>query len=103
MSQRANFLNEVGLLNRTPRSGLAFLGANEQSVAEHVYRMLHVAFVPARMSDETADELHLMRLGLFHDLPEACTSDHNYVNRKYVKEDLENLLDDGTCEWPCGN
>ena len=102
MSQRANYLNEVGMSNRTPRSGFAFLGAGEQSVAEHMYRMMHVAFVLARMSEEKVDEAHLLRLVLFHDLPEARTGDHNYVNRKYVTEDLEGLLVDGAHDWPHG-
>lgn len=102
MSQYANYLNEVGMLNRTPRSGFAFLGAGEQSVAEHIYRMLHVAFVLARISQEKVDELHLLRLVMFHDLPEARTGDHNYVNRKYVAGDLGKVLDDGAREWPNG-
>jgi len=105
MSQRADYLNEVGMLNRTPRSGFQFLGTGEQSVAEHIYRMMHVAFLLARMSDhaERVDEAHLLRLVMFHDLPEARTSDHNYVNRKYVQEDLEKVLDDGARHWPFGN
>ena len=103
MSQYANYLNEVGMLNRTPRSGFAFLGAAEQSVAEHMYRMLHVAFVLSRMSEEKVDEAHLMRLVLFHDLPEARTGDHNYVNRKYVQEDLKQVLEDGASHWPYGD
>jgi putative hydrolase of HD superfamily len=40
---------------------------------------------------------------MFHDLPEARTGDHNYVNRKYVSEALEDLLDDGAREWPFGD
>lgn len=103
MSQFANYLNEVGMLNRTPRSGFQFLGAGEQSVAEHMYRMMHVAFLLARMSDQKIDESHLLRLVMFHDLPEARTSDHNYVNKKYVEEDLEKLLDDGARHWPFGD
>ena len=102
MSQRANYLNEVGMLNRTPRSGLPFLGTGEQSVAEHMYRMFHIAFVLGRMSEEKIDEAHLMHLVLFHDLPEARTGDHNYVYRKYVTEDLEGLLIQGAREWPYG-
>ena len=102
MSQRVNYLNEVGMLNRTPRSGLPFLGTGEQSVAEHMYRMLHIAFVLGRMSEEKIDEAHLMHLVLFHDLPEARTGDHNYVYRKYVTEDLEGLLAQGAREWPYG-
>ena len=103
MSQFANYLNEVGMLNRTPRSGFQFLGSGEQSVAEHMYRMLHVAFLLARMSEERVDELHLLRLVMFHDLPEARTSDHNYVNKRYVQEDLEKVLDEGTRHWPFGD
>jgi 5'-deoxynucleotidase YfbR-like HD superfamily hydrolase len=102
MSQFANYLNEVGMLNRTPRSGFQFLGSGEQSVAEHMYRMMHVAFLLARMSEERVDELRLLRLVMFHDLPEARTSDHNYVNKKYVQEDLEKLLEEGAQQWPFG-
>ena len=102
MSQRANYLNEVGMLNRTPRSGFQFLGSGEQSVAEHMYRMMHVAFLLARMSAERVDELHLLRLVMFHDLPEARTSDHNYVNKRYVEEDLEKVLEEGARQWPFG-
>jgi len=102
MSQRANYLNEVGMLNHTPRSGFAFLGTGAQSVAEHILRMLHIAFVLARTHATRVDELRLLHLVMFHDLPEARTSDHNYVNRKYVAEDLDKLLDDGAREWCCG-
>ncbi len=105
MSQRANYLHEVGMLNDTPRSGFAFLGSGEQSVAEHINRMMHVAFLLARMSDdaEQVDELHLLRLVMFHDLPEARTADHNYVNRKYVTEDLNRVLEDFARELPFGD
>src|SRR5574341_1061636 len=102
MHQRARYLFEVGMLNRTPRSGFQFLGTGEQSVAEHTNRMLHVACVLARMSGEKIDELHLLQLVLFHDLPEARTGDHNYVNRRYVQEDLDSLLADGERQWARG-
>jgi putative hydrolase of HD superfamily len=102
MSQRANYLNEVGMLNRTPRSGFAFLGSGEQSVSEHIFRMMHIAFVLARMTDEKIDELRLLHLVLFHDLPEARTSDHNYVNRRYVTEALEQVFADGARAWVNG-
>jgi putative hydrolase of HD superfamily len=102
MSQRAKYLQEVGMLNMTPRSGFAFLGTGAQSVSEHIFRMIHIAFVLARMSDEPVDELRLLHLVMFHDLPEARTGDHNYVNRKYVHEEIEKLLDDGAREWAHG-
>jgi putative hydrolase of HD superfamily len=70
--------------------------------------MLHVALVLARMSadrghlGERVDELHLLRLVLYHDLPEARTGDQNYVNRRYVHEDLEKLLDESARVWHDG-
>ena len=102
MGQLANFLNEVGMLNRTPRSGFQFLGSAEQSVSEHTHRMLHVAFVLARMNAEPVDELRLLHLVMFHDLPEARTGDHNYVNRRYVHEDLEKLFGETERAWAHG-
>jgi len=102
MSQRAKYLHEVGMLNDTPRSGFAFLGEGKQSVSEHMFRMMHVAFVLVRMSETPVNELRVLQLVMFHDLPEARTGDHNYVNRKYVHEDLEKLLDEGAHEWAHG-
>jgi putative hydrolase of HD superfamily len=102
MTQFADFLNEVGMLNQTPRSGFAFLGAGEQSVAEHMYRMLAIAFLLARRSEPKVDELHLLHLVMFHDLPEARTGDQNYVNHKYVRADLDKLLDETAHTWPYG-
>jgi putative hydrolase of HD superfamily len=102
MAPYANYLNEVGMLNHTPRSGFAFLGSGEQSVAEHSYRMLHIAFVLARLADEKVDELHLLHLVMFHDLPEARSSDLNYENQKYVRTDMDKLLGDLERELPFG-
>ncbi len=104
MGKLANYLNEVGMLNRTPRSGFMFLGTGQQSVAEHINRMLHIAFLLARMSADTepVDELRLLHLVMFHDLPEARTGDHNYVNKKYVHENIDKLLDEGASQWPFG-
>jgi len=102
MTHCADYLHEVGMLNRTPRTGFQFLGSARQSVAEHSHRMLHVAFVLARMSAEPVDELRLLHLVMFHDLPEARTGDQNYVARRYMHEDLEAVLRDGEQAWPHG-
>jgi putative hydrolase of HD superfamily len=98
----ANFFFEVGMLARTPRSGFPFLGSGEQSVAEHVYRMLNIAFILARQSEQPVDELHLMHLVLFHDLPEARTGDQNYVYHKYVSVDWDKMFGDLAASLPFG-
>ncbi|MBI3945918.1 MAG: HD domain-containing protein [Armatimonadetes bacterium] len=90
----ANLVHELGLLARIPRSGLSFLGSGRQSVAEHSHRMACIALILARRCDQPVDEAGLLRLCLFHDLPEARTGDQNYVNRKYVRVDEDRLLAD---------
>lgn len=77
---------EVGMLNKTPRSGFQFLGSGSESVAEHVLRTLYIGYVLCKMEPQ-ADELKVLRLCLVHDLPEARTGDMNYVNKKYVTVD----------------
>jgi putative hydrolase of HD superfamily len=93
------FLFEVGMLKRTPRSGWQFLGSGSESVAEHVFRVAMIAFVLARMEDEI-DADRVLRLALVHDLPEARTGDLNYVNQKYVAADEARAADDLSAGLP---
>ncbi len=106
MSQYANFFYQVGMLAQTPRSGFAFLGSGHQSVAEHTLRMLNIAFVLNKLMPENgleaADELHLLKLVLFHDLPESSTGDLNYQNQKYVSVNETKLYGDMEKALPYG-
>ncbi len=91
MDSIANFLFEVGMLNRTPRSGYQFLGSGKESVAEHILRTIFVGYSLCKM-DSSLDELRVLKMCLFHDLPEARTGDMNYVNKKYVEVDEEKAV-----------
>jgi putative hydrolase of HD superfamily len=95
------FLFEVGMLKRTPRSGWQFLDSGSETVAEHVYRTAMIAFVLARL-DGTVDTEKVLRLALTHDLPEARTGDLNYVNQKYVSADETLAAEDMTRGLPFG-
>ena len=99
MKVLAEFLFSAAMLRRTPRSGLQFLGSGRESVAEHVFQTMMVAFVLVRMERERGrcpDQEKLLSLCLVHDLIESRTGDHNYVNKKYVKVDEKKALRD-TC------
>lgn len=48
----SHFIYETGILSRTPRSGLWFLGTGQQSVAEHI---LHTAFIGYALAYLTPD------------------------------------------------
>jgi putative hydrolase of HD superfamily len=89
----ANFLFEVGILSKTPRSGFYFLGSGEQSVAEHTNRTIYAGLVLSSMNGK-ADTLKILKMCLFHDLAEGRTSDLNYVHQKYAASDEESAIQD---------
>jgi putative hydrolase of HD superfamily len=101
MDRVVDFLFEVGMLKRTPRSGWQFLGAGSETVAEHVFRMTMIAYVLARL-DGTVDADKVLRMALVHDLPETRTGDLNYVNQKYVVADEERAAAEQTAGLPFG-
>ena len=71
------------MLKKTPRTGYRFLGSGGESVADHSFRVAHIAYAMGRL-DGHVDLLKIMTLALFHDVPETRTGDLNYVNKQYV-------------------
>ena len=102
MKNIVNFLFEVGMLKRTPRTGYQFLGSGKESVAEHSFRAAVIGYVLSRREPE-ADPHKTILMCLFHDLPEARTGDHNYVNKRYVSVDEEKAVMDMTRNIPFGD
>lgn len=101
LTRIADFLFEVGMLKRTPRSGFQFLGTGDETVAEHSLRAAIIGFVLARMSGQL-ETTRVVLMCLFHDLVEARTGDLNYVNKRYVKADEEAAVRDMTASLPFG-
>lgn len=97
----ANFLFEVGMLAKTPRSGFHFLGTGEQSVAEHVNRTAFIGYTLAQM-DGTVDTLKILKMCLFHDLSETRISDLNHIHQKYVERKEHSAIQDITDSVPFG-
>lgn len=83
MQRIAEFLFETMLLKRVPRTGYQFLGPGKESVAEHTFGVMCIAWTLARMEPQ-ADEGRLLAMCLVHDLPEARIGDLNAVQKKYV-------------------
>ena len=102
MKNIANFLFEVGMLKRTPRTGFQFLGSGAESVAEHSFRSAMIGYTLAQL-DGQADVGRVLQLCLFHDIPEARIGDLNYVNKKYVKPDEEKAIEDLARQLPFGD
>ncbi len=102
MKNLANFLFEVGMLKRTPRTGFQFLGSGAESVAEHSFRTAMIGYTLAQL-DGLANVGRVMQLCLFHDIPEARIGDLNYVNKKYSKPDEEKAVEDLARQLPFGD
>ena len=91
MKDIANFLFEVGMLKKTPRSGFQFLGSGGESVAEHVLRAIFIGYTLCKL-EKGVDEYRVVKICLVHDLPETRTGDMNYVNKKYVSVDEQKAV-----------
>ena len=101
MKEIVNFLFETGMLKRTPRSGLQFLGSGNESVAEHSFRTVMIAYTLAKLMPE-ADENRVLKMALHHDILESRTGDLNYVNKKYLTVDEEKAAHDVAEGLPFG-
>lgn len=77
------FLHEAGHLKNTPRAGWQLAGIRQpESVAEHSFRVGVIAYVLALM--EGADENKAAAIALFHDVPEARTTDLHSVAKPWI-------------------
>jgi len=100
LKRLVQFLFEMGMLKRTPRTGYRFLGSGKESVAEHSFRTAIIGFSLA--SEGNLDIEKVVLMCLFHDIAEARTGDHNYVYQKYVTIDEEKALRDQLSGLPFG-
>jgi putative hydrolase of HD superfamily len=102
MKNIANFLFEAGMLKRTPRSGFQFLGSGAESVAEHIFRTTYIGYALGKLAKGVNVD-RIIKMCLFHDLPEARTGDLNYVNKKYVDVKEEKAINDLAQTLPFGS
>ncbi|MDR2724645.1 MAG: HD domain-containing protein [Candidatus Adiutrix sp.] len=101
LGRLADFLFEAMMLKRTPRTGYQFLGHGSETVAEHSYGVVVLAFALVRLSGR-ADLTRTLKLALFHDLAEARTGDLNYMNKRYTETDEARAMTDALAGLPFG-
>jgi len=101
--QVADLLFEAKFLKEIPRSGFQFLGAGKESVAEHSFMTVFIAFVLSTMEPEI-DARKLVAMCIVHDLPESRIGDLNNVQKAYVKANETRALEDlgGTSSLKAG-
>jgi putative hydrolase of HD superfamily len=89
------------MLKRTPRTGYQFLGSGRESVADHSFRTAIIGYVLS-LRESGSDPYKTILMCLVHDLHEARTGDHNYVNKRYVNIDEDKAVDDLAENIPFG-
>lgn len=89
-----NFFYEVGTMRRLPRIHSQTLLTNDTSdtIASHSYRVSVIAWFLAKI--ENADLYKCMAMGLFHDIAEARTGDHNWIHKRYIKIHDNEILEE---------
>lgn len=98
----AGFIYETGILSKTPRSGLWFLGTGQQSVAEHILRTMFIGYALSALTPE-ADRDRVVFMCMVHDLGEGRTSDLNYVHQRYGRLAEARAIDDIAKSVPFGD
>lgn len=86
------FLYEIGTLRNMQRGWAQHISLPTASVAEHMYRVMWIALILARL--EKADEATVLKMALAHDTSETRTSDLSYIQKVYVEEDYETAAKD---------
>ncbi len=86
MSSRNSFflIQQAGALLQMPRAHRRNLWTSFDTIASHSYHVATIAYVLCKMewlSDEQA--MKWCTIGVFHDLAEARTGDHDFVAKKY--------------------
>ena len=93
MTRIADLLFEVRMLKDLNRTGYSFLGAGEESIAEHCFTAAFLCFVMARLEPDV-DAEKLISMALVHDTAEARTGDLNYVHKHYNVVDEPHAVSD---------
>jgi len=101
LDQIVNFVYEMGIHQRTPRSGLWFLGSGSQSVADHLFRVAMISYALCYLTPK-ADKSKVLFMALVHDIGEGRVSDLNYVHQRYGRLAEANAVADIARSVPFG-
>ncbi len=101
LQQITHFVYEMGIHQKTPRSGLWFLGSGKQSVAEHLFRTTMIAYALCYLTPK-ADKHKVIFMALVHDIGEGRVSDLNYVHQRYGRLAEGNAVKDIAVSVPFG-
>lgn len=96
-----NFFFEIASLRRITRAHCQIIKGVTENIADHSFRVAVIGMLLAEM--EKADNNKVLKMCLFHDLPEARTGDANFINQQYVDMREDEALKDQMNGLPIGD
>ncbi len=89
MDNIVNFIYEINNLKRFEHCGTKFAGVkNPDSIAEHVFRTMQIAYIIAMLENVSESELlKILEITLFHDNGEVRVGDFHKIASKYIDSD----------------
>lgn len=90
----AQFLYEVGTMRKVARMHRQALLTDDMSdnIATHSFRVAIIGFFLAKL--EGVDSNKVVLMCLLHDMAEARTNDHNWIHKRYVVENEDEVLEE---------
>lgn len=80
----ADFIFEMGTLRNMRRMHTQVIPNSNDTIASHSFRTAIIAYLLADL--EGADKDKVLKMALFHDIPEARTGDANFINKFYSEK-----------------
>jgi len=96
----ADFIFEMGTLRNMRRMHSQVLPNSNDTIASHSFRTAIIGYLLADL--ESADKDKVLKMALFHDIPEARIGDANFVHHFYVAQKEEKAYTDQTVDIPTG-
>ncbi len=95
-----DFIFEIGTLRNMRRMHTQVIPNSNDTIASHSFRTAVIAYLLAEF--ESADKDKVLKMALFHDIPEARTGDANFINKFYSEQKEKLAYQDQTKNIPNG-
>ncbi len=97
-SRIADLVFEIGTLKNMKRMHSQVLPQSNDSIASHSFETTILGMILAKMEDK--DENKIIKMCLFHDIPETRTGDANFVHSHYIKKNEKLAANDQLSNTP---
>ena len=96
-----NFLFEIASLRRLTRSHRQLIQDVNDNISDHSFRVAIIGLILAKL--EKSNEEKVLKMCIFHDIPEARTGDANLINQQYASLNETEALKDQMKGLPIGS